>query len=83
MPLGSENLVESGDPLEAAWQEMLATLQSYTVTHGDCRVPQFFKENKKLGSWVMNQRASYKNKTLSSERIRRLQAIGFEMVVEI
>ena len=47
---------------------------SYRDEHGDCNVPQSMGG---LGDWVFNQRISYTKGRLSSERVGRLEEIGF------
>ena len=47
-------------------------LFKYKEKTGDCLVPQRFKEDKQLASWVGNQRTAYKKKDLSKEKIDAL-----------
>jgi hypothetical protein len=60
-----------------AWETMFAELVAYKKGHGDCNVPNVWPENRKLGHWVLTQRASKRKRELSNERIRRLKTIGF------
>ncbi len=60
------------DQLEAAWEEMFAALVKYKNVHGDCKVPQAWAEDRKLGRWIVNQRVRKKNGELGEERIQRL-----------
>jgi hypothetical protein len=64
-------------PSKASWEEMFDLLKEYKENHGDCNVPGDWPENKQLSSWVANQRTNYKNKTLSDDRIKLLEDIGF------
>ena len=66
------------DPLEVAWEEMFAALVAYKQTHGDCNVPNRWKDNPELGGWCGKQRQAYKDKTLSPDRVTRLKELGFE-----
>mmetsp|Transcript_26993 Transcript_26993/g.41406 ORF Transcript_26993/g.41406 Transcript_26993/m.41406 type:complete len:360 (-) Transcript_26993:220-1299(-) len=57
------------------WDGMFEQLVKYKEKNGDCLVRQDYQENPKLGSWVMTQRR--KKDTLNSERLARLNSIGF------
>ena len=37
--------------LKESWDEMFDKLVAYKTQYGDCRVPQRFKDNPKLGKW--------------------------------
>ena len=64
------------DPHAEFWEEGFSKLQQFKEREGNCRVPGKHKEGDfRLGVWVGNQR-SYKD-TLTSERIERLNALGF------
>jgi len=58
-----------------SWDVMFDRLLEYKARNGDCRVPQYYKENPKLGRWVDNQR--FRKEHLSEERKTRLESIGF------
>mmetsp|Transcript_16950 Transcript_16950/g.37006 ORF Transcript_16950/g.37006 Transcript_16950/m.37006 type:complete len:330 (-) Transcript_16950:181-1170(-) len=66
------------------WQARFEELKDFKEHHGDCLVPQLFPLNPPLGIWVNHQRTQYKlvreNKPsyLTPERIRLLEALGFE-----
>ena len=62
---------------EALWQEMYSRLVDYKHEKGDANVPQGYDEDPKLGIWVSNQRTAYKKGKMSSNRIEKLEAIGF------
>ena len=57
-----------------AWEEMFTALVVYKDKHGDCKVPAKCRKYPELGRWVRKQRARV---TLTDERIRRLDGIGF------
>ena len=59
------------------WERRFAQLAAYRQQHGHCRVPARWREDPAFGHWVDNQRAFKKAGKLSSERIRRLEEIGF------
>ena len=68
-------LAEIVDVIGASWDEWYGRLKSYKERFGDCRVPLRYVENGyNLGSWVKNQRRH----TLSAERRKRLDDLGFE-----
>ena len=60
------------------WERMYAALVAYRKRHGHCRVSTLSPIDAKLGNWVRAQRAKYRKGTLSPERIRRLEELGFE-----
>jgi len=61
------------------WEEMYLILKDYVKEYGNCLVKaNYIYKNKKLGSWVNNQRAFYKNNKLSEEKIDKLNKIGFD-----
>jgi hypothetical protein len=59
------------------WNRMYEHLKAYKSEHGNCDVPQKFKD-KKLGSWVNGQRT----KKLSPEQKAKLNALGFSWIGE-
>ncbi len=63
---------------DSAWDRFFAELLRYKKQHGNSNVPQRYTTLPGLGVWVNNQRRHKKLKNLSQERIRRLNAIGFE-----
>jgi len=65
------------DALDAGWEEMFQALTAYKGRFGNCDVPRGRPENRALGIWCGSQRRAYKKKTLSTDRIARLEALGF------
>ena len=66
------------DPLEAQWKEMFDRLCVYQKQNGgSTSVPGSYPPDPELGFWVNTQRRSYKRRTLPSQRIERLDAVGF------
>mmetsp|Transcript_20077 Transcript_20077/g.32415 ORF Transcript_20077/g.32415 Transcript_20077/m.32415 type:complete len:423 (+) Transcript_20077:101-1369(+) len=65
------------------WSEKFEELCMFRRQHGHCHVPHHFAENPGLAQWVKRQRYQYKLKsegkrsTLSDERVRLLNKIGF------
>ena len=55
----------------------------YKEKHGDCKVPQHYKDNKALGKWVAKQREQYKlmkkgqHSFLTPYRLEKLEKAGF------
>jgi hypothetical protein len=66
------------EPYEDRWSEMFSRLQEYHESHGDCRVPDEWPEDPKLARWVRTQRAQQVSGKLSSQRIDRLETLGFD-----
>jgi len=60
-----------------AWMIEYRELIQFKKQYGHAKVPQDFKVNPALGIWVSRQRLSHSKKTLSTEKIKKLQAIGF------
>ncbi|MDA7624104.1 Helicase associated domain protein [Akkermansiaceae bacterium] len=60
---------------EALWETQFKKLLNYKKEHGDCLVP--YKYDKKLANWIGFQRTRWKKGTLSPDRIKRLNEIGF------
>jgi superfamily II DNA or RNA helicase len=65
------------DPISSEWNENFEILESYKSHHGDCRVPQGYKPDPRLGIWVQSQRNNYSKGILPADRFARLEAIGF------
>ncbi|KAG7341784.1 helicase domain protein [Nitzschia inconspicua] len=65
------------------WSEKFEELCLFRRENGHCHVPHHYEENQALAQWVKRQRYQYKLKhegkrsTLSDERIRLLNTIGF------
>ncbi|MBA3665010.1 MAG: Helicase associated domain protein [Bacteroidetes bacterium] len=52
-------------------------LREFKATFGHCDVPLKFKENPRLGQWVVAQRMLYRQNKLKAETIERLNALDF------
>mmetsp|Transcript_27505 Transcript_27505/g.38713 ORF Transcript_27505/g.38713 Transcript_27505/m.38713 type:complete len:212 (+) Transcript_27505:200-835(+) len=59
-----------------SWDEMYECLVQYKERTGNCRVPQIYNPDQKLGKWVSAQH-QIKHK-ISSERVKKLDVIGFK-----
>jgi hypothetical protein len=66
------------------WLESLAKVVKYKEDTGNCNVPRKWKKDPTLGKWVHFQRRQFRLRQLNrhnhmtDERIRKLEAIGFE-----
>ncbi len=69
---------EARVPTTQEWEVMLRALQLYRQAHGDCLVPQRWKENQQLAKWVARQRVAYNCERLTPEHFRQLDELGFE-----
>ena len=72
---------QGGKKRSRAWDIMFKRLAEYKEEHGDCMVPQKYKEDPQLGRWVMNQRkivARSMNRTtpIASKSSTRLVSFG-------
>lgn len=67
------------DVLAAKWDKSFEALLIYHQNFGDCRVPSGYitPAGFKLGNWVVQQRTDFRQNTLSAERKKRLDGIGF------
>ncbi len=72
-----EQLGFEWNPHAVAWEEMFAELAAYKQAHGHCNVPAKSKNNPRLGLWCDNQKQDYKNNKLPSDRLNRLDQLGF------
>ena len=64
------------DLLDVRWKEMFTALVDYKRKHRNCNVPQRWRENRQLATWVSNQRHQKSGK-LDEHRIRQLDDVGF------
>mmetsp|Transcript_25456 Transcript_25456/g.37608 ORF Transcript_25456/g.37608 Transcript_25456/m.37608 type:complete len:361 (+) Transcript_25456:58-1140(+) len=70
---------------QGKWEIMFQRLNAFRLENGHCLVPNRYKKDHRLGSWVSTQRRQYKafaagkinTTTLSMDRIRKLESIGF------
>eukprot|EP00521_Asterionellopsis_glacialis_P009548 CAMPEP_0195289606 /NCGR_PEP_ID=MMETSP0707-20130614/5814_1 /TAXON_ID=33640 /ORGANISM="Asterionellopsis glacialis, Strain CCMP134" /LENGTH=247 /DNA_ID=CAMNT_0040349629 /DNA_START=46 /DNA_END=786 /DNA_ORIENTATION=+ len=58
------------------WDEMFERLVQYKERTGNCDVPQIYKPDQKLGSWVSTQR--HMKHKIPSDRAMLLDTIGFK-----
>lgn len=67
----------SWKPHNPSWELKFAQLLAYKERFGHCEVPARWPGNKPLATWVHHQREFKRDGTLSRERIRRLNGVGF------
>jgi hypothetical protein len=66
------------------WEDRLSELADYRAVHGHCNVPQRYKENAMLATWVTTQRRNYrlklegKSSPMTPFRIQALNKLDFE-----
>lgn len=66
------------------WAQHVSDLEEFKAKHGHCRVPQRYKENRKLGGWVLYVRHQFKKfkavqpSTMTAERVKQLEDLGFD-----
>jgi hypothetical protein len=66
----------SWNTISDRWEEWYAKLLQYVEEHGDARVQVSYTiSGHRLGSWASAQRGNYAKGCLSSERVRRLEAL--------
>ena len=70
-----EELGFEWDPILLYWNRRFDELKAYHSIHGNFRVPQRLNE---LGRWIQNQRQAYKKGKLSTDKISKLEDLGFE-----
>ncbi len=66
------------DVLAEAWEQGFAALEAFKQREGHLRVPRTLRESGLgLGGWVRRQRQAFRKGELASERIQRLEELGF------
>jgi hypothetical protein len=79
-----EGLGFEWDSHGTAWEDRLNELADYRIVHGHCNVPQRYKENIMLATWVTTQRRNYrlrqegKSSPMTPFRIQALNRLDFE-----
>lgn len=66
------------NPIESEWNERFEELKAFRKREGHCLVPPRYPENPKLGGWVSKQREIRKRGTLSRDKIKKLNQLGFD-----
>jgi hypothetical protein len=73
----SDYRIKRLDDIGFVWEKMFEALIDYKKNYGDCNVPGGRLENKKLATWVCEQRTNYRKGKLSKNQIKRLEDVGF------
>ena len=68
-------------PTDVVWSRMFEKLLLFRKKQGHCSVPSSWPADSHLSNWVANQRHRKKTGTLSPERAKRLESIGFSWAV--
>lgn len=66
------------EPLEEAWNKWFKSLEEFKKKFGHCSVPHKNSQYHLLNEWGNNQRENYRKGILEKERIKNLEAIGFD-----
>jgi hypothetical protein len=73
-----ESLGFEWDPTSADWDRNFILLEEFKSVHGHTRIPQSYKIKAiALGAWANSVRVSYRKGELTSDRIARLNSLGF------
>lgn len=70
----------SGWKANGRWLKKYKELKEFQKQHGHCIVPYNNKSIRQLARWVASQRYVYKKGKLATERIEKLEKLGFEWV---
>jgi hypothetical protein len=70
------------DARKGLWLERHEELGQYVKKHGNALVPDKYKENQALSTWVHTQRQEYKAGRLAKKRVQMLEALGFVWVAK-
>jgi superfamily II DNA or RNA helicase len=71
-----ESLGFEWDPTDAEWENNFRKLHDFKEINGHCRVPYQYKDDHRLGNWVVGLRS--RKDQLTQERIARLEKLGFQ-----
>lgn len=68
-------------PTDVVWNRMFDKLLAFRKQHGTCDVPSQWPDDPHLANWVANQRHRKKMGSLSPDRSKRLDEVGFVWAV--
>lgn len=83
IPPEQQELLESigmvWNAIEGEWLRMFSVMKSYLSEHGGLNIPATYvtSQGDNLGSWVVYQRQSYREGSISAEHRDKLEALGF------
>ena len=70
-------------PYGHRWRENYLALIQFKERFGHCRVPQKWKENRKLATWVHTQRNRRKFGQLQADRVEALDRLAFDWTADV
>jgi hypothetical protein len=70
------------EPHSSKWEKQYQELINFKKTHGHCDVPHSYPEDLYLGVWVTTQRSKRKSGRLKSDRVKKLNKLGFRWEYE-
>lgn len=90
---GQQGLVQASQPYRESrvrlkWDDRLAQLKIFRSRHGHVDVPRSYNKDPSLGTFVCNQRQTYKRMnegkgpTMDRNRIQQLEDLGFKWVLK-
>jgi superfamily II DNA or RNA helicase len=65
------------EPLNETWKKRYEELKKFKKKYGHCNVPHKYKDNPRLGGWVVQQRKFCKKNFLTEERLGLLKKLNF------
>ena len=65
------------DTVDALWEMRFSEIKEFLYIHGHCNAPKLDKDFPNLHTWIGSQRTNKRRGILSSERIQRLNELGF------
>ena len=70
--------IEWRNPNEVTWDKRYAAVKAYFDGHGDINIPKelVLSDGRKIGSWIIVQRAAKRNGKLTERQIEKLDAVG-------
>lgn len=63
---------------ERRWERYYEALKAFVQTHGHCRVTERSQKDQRLFRWVCFQRTAWRNGSLATDRVGRLDQLGFD-----
>jgi hypothetical protein len=63
--------------LESKWNEQFRKLIAYKREHANCNVPNRYRQDPCLATWVALQRTLHPREQLKADRVASLEKIGF------
>lgn len=67
----------SWNVIDDNWATNFSELEKFKAKYGNCNVPYVYEENPGLSNWCNSQRTAYNQERISTDRIEKLERIGF------